>query len=142
MPVYFIRSGDIGPVKIGWADDVERRRRTLQIANHSPLQVVRVIQCRRGTEQWLHRHYEAAQVRGEWFVFSSEMLTIEPPDLDVQPPPEPKPDPLPQPLRVQSLPAASYLLADCLRFAGAPPEIIAGYAQDLAAILSRREAAE
>ena len=85
MPVYFIRSGDTGPVKIGWTDDVEKRRRALQTAHPYPLQVVRTINCRRGTERWLQKRYEAVQLVGEWFVFDAEMLSIEPPDLAPQP---------------------------------------------------------
>lgn len=81
MPVYFIRSGDTGPVKIGWAADVEKRRRQLQTNHPYPLQVLRTVPTRRGTERWLQRHYEATQLLGEWFVFDAGMLTIEPPDL-------------------------------------------------------------
>lgn len=138
MPVYFIRSGDTGPVKIGWTDDVEKRRKNLQTAHPGPLRVVRVIQCRRGTETWLKQHYKPARLYGEWFAFSPEMLTIEPPDLDIRPRQEPKrswvnPDP-------RFAPAAN-TLAEALRVAGASPATIAGFAHELADIL-RREAAE
>ena len=37
MPVYIIRAGDDGPVKIGWADNAEARRRQLQTGHHKPL---------------------------------------------------------------------------------------------------------
>lgn len=90
MPVYFIRSGDIGPVKIGWARDVEARRKQLQVSHPYPLYVLRVIECRRGTEQWLQKRYEAAKLLGEWFAFDAEMLTIEPPDLATRMKPKPR----------------------------------------------------
>ena len=98
MPVYFIRSGDTGPVKIGWADDVEKRRKQLQTSHPYPLYVLRIVEGARGSERWLQLHYKAVQLLGEWFVFSDDMLVIEPPDLGPVPPKRPKKEPLMAPL--------------------------------------------
>lgn len=96
MPVYFIRSGDTGPVKIGWADDVEKRRKQLQTSHPYPLYVLRIVACARGAERWLQKRYEAVQLLGEWFVFSDDMLAIELPDLGSVPAPKPKKQRLPR----------------------------------------------
>jgi hypothetical protein len=81
MPVYFIRAGDTGPVKIGWADDVEARRKQLQVSNHALLRIIRTIECGRQAEGWMHEYFAARRLEGEWFQFDTEMLVIEPPDL-------------------------------------------------------------
>lgn len=87
MPVYFIRAGNAGPVKIGWANDVEARRRGLQTSHHQPLRLIRTIEGRRQTEGWLHGHFAAQRLEGEWFRFQPEMATVEPPTFG---PPTPK----------------------------------------------------
>lgn len=79
MAVYFIQSGDDGPVKIGTAEVVADRVRELQCGNPQPLNLLRVIDGGRRTEAWLHRHFKASRLRSEWFAISDEMLTVEPP---------------------------------------------------------------
>lgn len=81
MSIYFIRAGDAGPVKIGWAKDVEARRAQLQVSHAEPLVVIRTIEGTRKTERWLHDRYDAGRQVGEWFQFDADMLDIEPPDL-------------------------------------------------------------
>ena len=87
MPVYLIRARDGGPVKIGWANDVEARRKQLQVSHHQPLQVIRVIEGRRATEGWLHDRFGAQRLEGEWFRFHADMAAVEPPEFG---PPTPK----------------------------------------------------
>lgn len=83
MPVYIIRAGDAGPVKIGWTDDVEARRKQIQVSHHEPLCVVRlIIDGRRQTERWLHKRFAALRLVGEWFQFDPDMLVVEPSDLE------------------------------------------------------------
>lgn len=79
MSVYFIRDGS-GMVKIGRADDPWQRLRDLQVASPHELQLVRVVQGGSKVEAWFHRRFAANHVRGEWFWFASEMLTIAAPD--------------------------------------------------------------
>lgn len=80
MAVYFIRAGNRGPVKIGWAKDVAARMATLQAGNHCALQVIRIIDAPRAAEKWLHHHFGMSLGRtmypSEWFHFAPEMLTI------------------------------------------------------------------
>ena len=81
MAVYFIRSGDDGPVKIGWAKNAEARLRQLQVSHHEPLCMVRLIDGSRDVEDRLHKRFAASRLVGEWFRFDGEMLVVEPPDL-------------------------------------------------------------
>src|SRR4051794_2261972 len=79
MPVYFIRVGDDGPVKIGCAEDVDHRVLTLQSGNHRDLNLFRVIDGGPSVERWLHDHFRHLHIRGEWFDFDASMVTVEPP---------------------------------------------------------------
>ena len=88
MPVYLIFAGNPSApdaVKIGWADnDVEQRRRDLQCATWHTLTIARVIEGAPPTERWLHRHFQAFHIAREWYRYSPEMLTIEPPAVASQ----------------------------------------------------------
>jgi hypothetical protein len=79
MPVYFIRSGEDGPVKIGIAEEPRSRMRDLQVGNPVELLMIREITGGAPEESWLHRHYGDLRLRGEWFKFCASMLTIVPP---------------------------------------------------------------
>lgn len=79
MPVYFIQSGEGGPVKIGTAEDVAARLRELQCGNPETLVVLRTIEGGRAEEVACHRHFSALRIRGEWFSFAPEMLIFVPP---------------------------------------------------------------
>lgn len=78
MPVYFIRAGDDGPVKIGVAQDPDRRLREMQIGSPVLLTIIRVTEGHHDTEKWLHRHFAAQRQRGEWFTYCDEMLSVDP----------------------------------------------------------------
>lgn len=77
--IYFIRAGAEGDVKIGTAANVSARLKEFQVGQARILTVIRTIEGGRETERWLHKHYAARHVRGEWFRFSDTMLTIVPP---------------------------------------------------------------
>lgn len=76
MAVYFIRCGDGGLVKIGYAVNPNRRLTLLQTGNPERLTLMRVADGDRSTEAALHKHFAAQRVTGEWFAFSEQMLTI------------------------------------------------------------------
>jgi hypothetical protein len=78
--IYFIRAGECGPVKIGKADDVAARLAELQCGNHAELTLLRQVEGGRQTEIWFHRTFAAHRLRGEWFTFHPDMLTVEAPD--------------------------------------------------------------
>ncbi len=79
--LYFIRAGDNGPVKIGIADSIPERMATLQSASAVTLCLIREIPGNRAQEQWLHQRFAEVRLRGEWFTFTEEMLTVVPPAL-------------------------------------------------------------
>lgn len=74
MPVYLIRAGEHGPVKIGFAKDPLRRIEDLQVANHETLYVLRILDGGLDTEAMLHARFSSLCVRGEWFTFHADML--------------------------------------------------------------------
>ena len=78
MPCYVIRAGDTDMVKIGWANSPEQRLQDLQTGHYEHLHIVRVIETTAPIERWLHRRYASQHVRGEWYRFIDEMLTVDP----------------------------------------------------------------
>jgi hypothetical protein len=91
MPVYFIRAGEAGPVKIGYSRNAESRHRGIQTSHYDALHVIRIIKDGgRATERWLHERFAALRVRLEWFQFDADMLAVEPPEFaEVALPPKP-----------------------------------------------------
>jgi DNA-binding transcriptional regulator YdaS (Cro superfamily) len=85
MPVYFVRAGENGPVKIGHAKNPASRLRELQAGCFEKFNLLRVIEGDVLSEKFLHRHFRAQRVRGEWFRFHIDMLTIVPPPLHAAP---------------------------------------------------------
>lgn len=68
MAVYFIQAGESGgPIKIGYAKNPLGRLRELQTGCHETLYLLAVISGGRLDEADLHRRYEYARHRGEWF---------------------------------------------------------------------------
>ena len=72
MYVYFIRAGNNGPIKIGMADNVEKRMDSLQIGNHLKLQIVTKIKFGSRPEAFdrecqFHKMFSHKRIRGEWF---------------------------------------------------------------------------
>jgi repressor LexA len=83
--IYFFRAGDTDQVKIGKAADPATRLRELQTGHAEKLVVVRLLEGGHETEKWLHKHYAARRLQGEWFRFCESMLTIEPPSFEKAP---------------------------------------------------------
>lgn len=73
MNVYFIQAGDkSGAIKIGVADNVDRRLSELQTANHAELTVISIMPCESKQraytlEKRLHSAFSKENIRGEWF---------------------------------------------------------------------------
>jgi hypothetical protein len=65
--IYFIQSGEDGPIKIGLSHDPTKRLPQLQTGNHVDLRLRHVIPGDLGVEQTLHERFEPARIRGEWF---------------------------------------------------------------------------
>jgi Meiotically up-regulated gene 113 len=117
MAVYFIRAGT-GHVKIGYSRDPKGRLRGLQSAQSTAMVLLRTIDGDQGVERWLHRQFGAYRIRGEWFTFHPDMLTVTVPD------PLPLLSPeiqtfIPDPLNGASLDTAAFkewLYAQVLKF--------------------------
>lgn len=73
MPVYFIRQGVAGPVKIGVANDAVKRLRQLQTNQPIPLKIIRLLEGDRAEEAKLHTRFAAQRLNGEWFSYSADM---------------------------------------------------------------------
>jgi len=71
--VYFIRSGD-GPIKIGIAQDVEKRRRSLQTAHPAPLVTLATTDGGFQKERAYHRKFAKHRLEGEWFAPHADIL--------------------------------------------------------------------
>lgn len=78
MSIYIVRAGEDGPVKIGYAVDIDRRVAILQTASPARLHILRRSSGTRKDETIYHRAFERLRIAGEWFVFSPEMLSFEP----------------------------------------------------------------
>jgi hypothetical protein len=65
--IYFIQSGEDGPIKIGFSNRPDRRLPELQTGNPRELILRHVIPGDTSVERQLHARFEPARIRGEWF---------------------------------------------------------------------------
>lgn len=82
--IYFLRNGDRGPVKIGRTNDIESRLYELRRTYGAPLSPIRIIYDYSGVlmERWMHRRFVENHIRGEWFEYHEDMLTVELPSYE------------------------------------------------------------
>lgn len=71
--VYFVQAASGGPIKIGFARDMEKRLQSLQTAHPEPLEVLLSLQGTLADEQAFHRQFRGLWVRGEWFDDKEEL---------------------------------------------------------------------
>jgi len=74
MPVYLIRAGEHGPVKIGFSEDVTLRLTKMQADNHERLSVLRLLVGAQPEEALLHDRFANHHLHGEWYSYSRLML--------------------------------------------------------------------
>lgn len=75
--VYFITQQDEKYVKIGIAENVDKRLADLQDSNPQKLKVVNVIKGGgRFKERELHKRFAHLKTQGEWFKFTKEIKKI------------------------------------------------------------------
>lgn len=74
MPVYLIRAGTTGPVKIGYASNTRFRLKELQVAHFEILRLIREWEGGAPQEAALHLRFADLHIRGEWYSFSRLML--------------------------------------------------------------------
>lgn len=75
--VYFLRSGDEGPIKIGFTGTTPNTRlAALQTGNPEPLRLIGAVPGTKTDESRLHTRFSAAWVQGEWFRPVPELLAF------------------------------------------------------------------
>lgn len=77
--VYFIQCrGDRGPIKVGFAKNVEPRLLNHQIGNPYDLTVRAQVWVDEpdAVENSIHIHFAAVRIRGEWFAHTQEMESL------------------------------------------------------------------
>jgi hypothetical protein len=74
--VYFVQSGDAGPIKIGFAFDIEKRLAQLQVGNPETLHLRGAYRGTIDAEVDEHERFDASRLRGEWFHPTSELLVF------------------------------------------------------------------
>lgn len=72
--ITYIVVGDVGRVKIGRTKNLEARISALQTAHGIQLRLLRQIPI--DCEKALHKRYAHLRLKGEWFTFDPEMLTV------------------------------------------------------------------
>ena len=77
--VYMLTDG--ARVKIGTTTNLDKRISALSGACGVKLEVIRLIEhAGPRVERWLHRRFNDLRGHGEWFSYSPEMLTVQPPE--------------------------------------------------------------
>lgn len=74
--VYFIRSGDEGPIKIGWSKSGVLRLWALQVGNPEQLHVIARMPGTIDDEAALHERFRHLHIRGEWFAPGQALLSF------------------------------------------------------------------
>ena len=72
--VYFVQSGSIGPIKIGYSEDPPRRLSGLVTMSPERLHLLGTIPANEGTEGRLHKRFAGFRLHGEWFRPADELL--------------------------------------------------------------------
>ncbi len=72
--VYFIQSGDAGPIKIGLAWDAHKRLAALQTGHPEELRLLGTIPGNAEVERRLHDRFSHCRIRGEWFAPDPELI--------------------------------------------------------------------
>ena len=65
-------------VKIGMTTDVHARVKSIKVCCPLPMNLLRTIEGGRNTELFLHEKFKHLRCENEWFLYSTEMMTIEP----------------------------------------------------------------
>lgn len=71
--VYFVQSGEGGPIKIGWSQDTTRRVAELQTANAHKLVLLGMVPGTMEDEAAMHVHFGHLRMEAEWFQNAPEI---------------------------------------------------------------------
>lgn len=76
MPVYFIRAGSTGPIKIGHARNPQSRLSEIQVGHHEEVRLLGWYDGGVAEERALHARFSQHHIRGEWFHPADEILEM------------------------------------------------------------------
>jgi hypothetical protein len=71
--IYFVQSGDDGPIKIGVSTNIGKRLTALQTAHGERLRIVGVMKGDFSKEKRIHSQFKSSLKRGEWFQATPEL---------------------------------------------------------------------
>lgn len=74
--IYFVRRGQDGPIKIGFALDPRVRIRALQTASPEPLLVLGLVPGGSSREAEIHRQLREYRINREWFAPAREVFAL------------------------------------------------------------------
>lgn len=74
--VYFIRAGEMGPIKIGIAVNISARLNQMQTGNPEPLVCIGWTPGSAAEELALHTRFAAHHYRGEWFTPHADLIAF------------------------------------------------------------------
>jgi hypothetical protein len=77
MAIYWLKAGDTGAVKVGYAVDVAKRVKLLQCGAPYPLILLRQEPGDRAMEAALHRHYRTKHLRLEWYALNTADVNVD-----------------------------------------------------------------
>jgi hypothetical protein len=66
--IYFIQLDRIGPIKIGFTNDVGNRLVSLQTSNPYPLRLLHFFPGNQEMEREIHSCFDEMRMNGEWFL--------------------------------------------------------------------------
>ena len=76
ISVYFIQSGDNGPIKIGITEDVKRRVKDISALNPNAVTLLAYCGGGKELEELLHLAFSAERIKNEWFEPSNRILEV------------------------------------------------------------------
>lgn len=89
--IYFIQAVDGGPVKIGWAKNLDKRIAEIQRMSPSQLCILNTFDSSKEDERLLHKYFKCIRLYGEWFEPTDELLAFVQNPCKVELPPKPQP---------------------------------------------------
>lgn len=85
MAIYMIQMANCGPVKIGHSDAVLWAKvKDMQVSHPYKLTLIRSFPGRGDMEAMCHFYFRDNHIRGEWFHYSSRMLTVTPEEIETE----------------------------------------------------------
>jgi hypothetical protein len=73
--IYVIQAGLVGPFKIGYAREPQKRLGQLQTGNSEQLKLIKVVRGDRSLEKKIHRDLVAFRKQGEWFALTEDVIS-------------------------------------------------------------------